>query len=68
MPFDGSAQYYDVVAQLEGSGDITCKLIVTGPGDQPLTVTTGHASGGYNICRAQAAPASADGTSRTPEG
>jgi hypothetical protein len=56
VPFDGSAQYYDVSAQLQGSGDITCKIVVSGPGLNSATVSTGHASGGDSICSAQAAP------------
>jgi hypothetical protein len=31
-----------------GSGDITRKIVATGPGDQPLTVAPGHASGRYS--------------------
>ena len=56
MTFDASASYYAMNAQLQGDGDITCKIVATGPGDQPLTVSSGAASGGYNICSAQAAP------------
>jgi hypothetical protein len=67
VKFSGDAMYYSVSAQLEGSGDISCKIVVTGPGDDPLTVASGHASGSYNICSAQAAPDNADGTSWTKE-
>ena len=63
VPFDGSAQFYSVDAQLEGGGDITCKIVVTGPGDAPLTVATGHASGDSAICSAQAAPQDSSGLS-----
>lgn len=63
VPFDGSAQYYALNAQLESGGDITCKIIVTGPGDAPLTVATGHASGDAAICSAQAAPTDPSGLS-----
>ncbi len=56
VPFDASASYYAMDAQLQGDGDITCKIVVTGPGDAPLTVSSGAASGSYNICSAQAAP------------
>lgn len=63
VPFDGSAQYYAVNAQLESGGDITCKIVVTGPGDVPLTVATGHASGDAAICSAQAAPTDPSGLS-----
>lgn len=54
VKFDPSASYYALNAQLQGAGSITCKIVVTGPGDQPLTVSHGAASGGYNICSAQA--------------
>jgi hypothetical protein len=56
VSFDANASYYALNAQLQGDGDITCKIVATGPGDQPLTVSHGAASGGYNICSAQAAP------------
>ena len=56
VPFDGSAEFYALSAQLQGDGDITCKIVVTGPGDNPLTASSGAASGSYNICSAQAAP------------
>lgn len=61
VKFDPSASYYALNAQLQGAGSITCKIVVTGPGDQPLTVSHGAASGGYNICSAQAAPADSTG-------
>lgn len=54
--FDPNADYYAMNAQLQGDGDITCKIVATGPGDQPLTASSGAASGSYNICSAQAAP------------
>lgn len=54
VPFDSSAEFYALQAQLQSGGDITCKIVVTGPGDKPLTVSHGAASGGYNICSAQA--------------
>ena len=68
LPFNGNAQYYYMDAQLEGAGNISCKIVVTGPGDQPLTVASGHASGGENICSAQAAPSDSTGTSWQSEG
>jgi hypothetical protein len=61
VKFDPSASYYALNAQLQGAGSIRCKIVVTGPGDQPLTVSHGAASGGYNICSAQAAPADSSG-------
>jgi hypothetical protein len=67
VPFDGSADYYALNAQLQGDGSITCKIVVTGPGDNPLTVSHGAASGSYNICDAQAAPTDSTGLSWTNE-
>lgn len=62
IPFDPSAQYYSVNAQLIGSGQLSCKIVVTGPyPDNPLTVSSGNASGGYSICSAQAAPTDSTG-------
>ena len=54
VPFDAGASFYALNAQLQGAGSITCKIVATGPGDAPLTVSHGAASGGYNICSAQA--------------
>ena len=61
VPFDGSADYYAIDAQLQGAGSITCKIVATWAGDNPLTVSHGAASGGYNICDAQAAPEDSSG-------
>lgn len=47
VPFKKDAMYYDVTAQLQGSGDIQCSVTVDGH------TKSGHASGGYNICSAQ---------------
>lgn len=55
LKFDPDADYYTLTAQLEGSGDITCKIAVSYSDGSTLTVATGHASGSYNICSAQAA-------------
>jgi len=41
------ALYYAVTAQLQGGGDVTCKVQI---GD---AVKVGHARGSYNICSAQ---------------
>ncbi|MEV8564485.1 hypothetical protein AB0436_02625 [Streptomyces sp. NPDC051322] len=41
------AMYYNVTAQLQGSGDIHCSVTIGGK------TKTGHAQGGYNICSAQ---------------
>lgn len=68
MKFRGDAEFYSIDAQLESGGDITCKIVVTGPGVAPLTVASGHASGGDNICSAQAAPNDTTGSSWQNEG
>lgn len=47
LPFDKDAMYYNVTAQLQGSGDINCSITVDGH------TKKGHASGDYNICDAQ---------------
>ena len=62
MRYRKSALYYDVSAQLQGSGDITCKVRIRvtqfySDGthiSRAKTVASGHASGGYNICDGQA--------------
>lgn len=48
LPFKKDALYYSLTAQLQGSGDINCSVTVNGH------TKKGHASGGYNICNAQA--------------
>ncbi|MGI5443806.1 hypothetical protein ACQEV4_42640 [Streptomyces shenzhenensis] len=48
LPLDDDAMYYMVSAQLQGSGDINCSITVDGHTEKA------HASGGYNICHAQA--------------
>ena len=63
VKFDPSASYYAMNAQLQGAGDITCKIVVSGPGDDPATVSKGAARGGFNICDVQAAPADSTGLS-----
>jgi hypothetical protein len=47
LPLDDDAMYYNVTAQLQGSGEIWCSVTVGGEAKK------GHASGGYNICDAQ---------------
>ncbi|MEV6115970.1 hypothetical protein AB0L59_26565 [Streptomyces sp. NPDC052109] len=47
LPFKKKAMYYQVNAQLQGSGDIHCSVTVDGH------TKTAHASGGYNICDTQ---------------
>jgi hypothetical protein len=68
MKFDPSAMYYNLTAQLEGSGSITSTITIKRAGYSDLVVSHGSATGGYNIASAQAAPASTDGSSWTPEG
>lgn len=48
LTLDDDALYYTVHAQLQGSGDINCSVTIDGE------TKKGHASGGYNICNAQA--------------
>jgi hypothetical protein len=68
LPFDGTASYYDIDAQFQGSCDITCKIVVSGPyPDQPTTVASGHASGGKSECSAQVAPDGRQGLTWTQE-
>jgi hypothetical protein len=50
------AQYRPVLQgrDFTGSGSVTCSIVVTSPGFNPLTVSTGHATGSINnptICR-----------------
>jgi hypothetical protein len=47
LTLNKDAMYYNVNAQLQGSGDINCSVTVEGK------TKKGHASGGYNICNAQ---------------
>jgi hypothetical protein len=47
LPLKKGAMYYQVNAQLQGSGDIKCSVTIGGK------TKTAHASGGYNICDVQ---------------
>lgn len=47
LPLKDDAMYYNVMAQLQGSGDINCSVTVDGE------TKSAHASGGYQICNAQ---------------
>ncbi|WP_416964867.1 hypothetical protein [Streptomyces sp. Agncl-13] len=47
LTLDKKALYFNVHAQLQGSGDINCSVTADGK------TKKGHASGGYNICTAQ---------------
>lgn len=48
LPLDDDALYFNVMAQLQGSGDINCSVTIDGKTEK------GHAAGGYTICNAQA--------------
>lgn len=48
LPLDDDALYFNVMAQLQGSGDINCSVTIDGHTEKA------HAAGGYNICNAQA--------------
>lgn len=47
LPIKEGALYYAITAQLQGGGDVTCRVTI---GD---AVKEGQAVGGYNICSAQ---------------
>jgi hypothetical protein len=47
LPLDDDAMYFNVTAQLQGSGDIQCSVTVGGK------TKKAHAAGDYNICTAQ---------------
>jgi hypothetical protein len=59
MTLDSSAQYYDVQAQLQGGGEVTCSTTVDWSGGP--TVNQGTASGGYNIADAEVCSDFSDG-------
>jgi hypothetical protein len=48
LPLNDDAMFYNVMAQLQGSGDLNCSVTVGGHTEKA------HAAGGYNICHAQA--------------
>jgi hypothetical protein len=50
LPLDDDALYFNVTAQLQGSGDIHCSVTVGGK------TKKAHAAGDYNICMAQLSP------------
>jgi hypothetical protein len=47
VPVKKGALYYQVNAQLQGSGDINCSVTISGK------TKKAHASGGYNMCMTQ---------------
>jgi len=64
VPYDPSAQYYAVNAQIIRDGHLTCQMVVIGQYPaKPLTVSRGSASGGGSICSARAAPSDSSGLS-----
>lgn len=69
LPYTGTAEYWNINAQLDSSGGtISCSITVSGPGDKPLVVASGQASGAFQICDAQAAPTDPSGLSWQSEG
>lgn len=52
VPLDSSAQYYDVTAQLSGSGTVSCTTTVWAS-DGTVTTKSGMANGGYNIASSE---------------
>jgi hypothetical protein len=51
VPLNSGAQYYNVTAQLQGSGQVSCSTVVNW-GGQSVT-QTGSANGGYNLASAE---------------
>jgi hypothetical protein len=59
VPFNGAAQYYQIIVWLAMAGHVTCTVVVTGPDpDLPATASTGSASGELATCAARAGPGS----------
>ncbi len=75
MPYNPSALYYAVSAQLEGSGSIqdsVTEVVTTtcsgrAPKTESFTLATGNASGGYAIAMAEYSNAGADGNALQAE-
>ena len=56
LDLDANAQYYNVTAQLQGAGTVSCSTNVNWAdysGSQQTVTQTGNASGGYNIASAE---------------
>jgi len=51
VPLNSGAEYYNVTAQLQGSGQVSCTTVVNWDG-QSIT-QTGSANGGYNLASAE---------------
>lgn len=63
VPFDASAEYYSLNVDTDtASSHLQCKIVATGPGDTPTTVSSGSVTG-QGICSAQAAPEDSTGIS-----
>ncbi|HET7013612.1 MAG TPA: hypothetical protein VFI65_06860 [Streptosporangiaceae bacterium] len=62
VPFVHSAKnFYFISAQLYGSGSLSCKIVVEFPGGGSMTVASGHASGKFSTCSAEAEPTDSSG-------
>jgi hypothetical protein len=56
MPLDSNAEYFNVTAQLQGDGTVSCTTVVNyadDSGDAQSVTQSGTASGGYNIASAE---------------
>lgn len=56
MSLKSDAQYFNVTAQLQGSGNVSCKTDVSytdSSGSQKTVSNSGTAQGGYNIASAE---------------
>jgi hypothetical protein len=56
VTFDPKSTFYFLSAELYGPGTISCKIVAELPGGRSLTVVSGHASGKFSTCSAQASP------------
>ena len=54
LSYNSNTSYYDVSAQLNAGGSITCRVIGNYSGGITKILATGQVSGAYNICDAQA--------------
>ena len=72
LPFDSQADYYTCDAIFDGQGHVTARLVVTGQGMYPTTVSKGRATGSTDSsggdASAQAAPDDSHGTHWMDEG
>jgi hypothetical protein len=59
MTLDSNAEYYSTQAQLQGSGDVTCKTVISyadSSGNPQTATASAVAQGGYNIATAEECP------------